>query len=120
MDVDIPARLNAALARTNISQQTLARRLGVGKSTVSHWVNGHREISIEIAGRIAEALRVEEGGVELHVNAAWLAFAMGEMLIPVPIKSPTRKPRTSTRTKPLPKPRTPRRALPSPLAPTGT
>lgn len=93
-----------ALAAKRLTQAALAEHLGVNPATVNHWIKGRRKLTIEDVARIA---------VFLEVDPAVIAF-------PPMQSAPTRKPRTSTRTKPLPKPRTPRRALPQPLAPTGT
>ena len=94
--------LEAALAAKKTTQAALAEHLGVNPSAVNHWIKNRRKLTIEDVVRIA---------VFLGIDPATIAF---------PTATPTRKPRTSTRTKAVAKPRTPRRALPSPLAPTGT
>ena len=82
-----------ALAAKKTTQAALAEHLGVNPATVNHWIKGRRKLTIEDVARIA---------VFLGIDPATIAF---------PTATPTRKPRTSTRTKAVAKPRTPRRAL---------
>lgn len=49
-------RIEFELKRKNMSQKDLATRLGVSEVTVSRWLNGERDPSIETLNRIAGEL----------------------------------------------------------------
>lgn len=49
-------RIEFELKRKNMSQKDLATKLGVSEVTVSRWLNGERDPSIETLNRIADEL----------------------------------------------------------------
>lgn len=55
----IAKRLQIALTEANISQQELSEKSGVGKSSISHYVNGTHAPSNISAGKMAAVLDVE-------------------------------------------------------------
>lgn len=56
-------RLRKILAEKNMTAQELANRSGVGKSSISHYINGNNEPHTLNAGKMADVL---------GVNAMWL------------------------------------------------
>lgn len=56
-------RLREALEDANISQQELADKSHIGKSSISHYINGSNEPRNKTAYKLAEVLKV---------NPAWL------------------------------------------------
>ena len=52
-------RLQFALSNANMSQQELVDKSGVGKSSISHYINGSHAPSNISAGKIAKVLGVE-------------------------------------------------------------
>lgn len=52
-------RLQFALSNANMSQQELVEKSGVGKSSISHYINGSHAPSNISAGKIARVLGVE-------------------------------------------------------------
>ena len=56
-------RFRIAMSNANISQQELAEKSGIGKSSISHYVNGSNEPGNKAAYAIASVLKV---------NPAWL------------------------------------------------
>lgn len=52
-------RLQFALSNANMSQQELVEKSGVGKSSISHYINGSHAPSNISAGKIAKVLGVE-------------------------------------------------------------
>ena len=50
------AKLNDALRKAGMSQSELARRIGVTRGAVNHWVTGRAEISMEHLLKIAKVL----------------------------------------------------------------
>lgn len=52
-------RLQIALSNANMSQQELVEKSGVGKSSISHYINGSHAPSNISAGKIAKVLGVE-------------------------------------------------------------
>jgi phage repressor protein C with HTH and peptisase S24 domain len=56
----------------NISQQDLADRLKISKSTIRNIEAGNQKIPLELAEKIEQ---------EYNVNARWLLFGKGEMLL---------------------------------------
>lgn len=56
MDVDA---LKKAISGLGISQNELARRLGVSSATVSFWVRGYREPSLKVFKRMCKELGIE-------------------------------------------------------------
>lgn len=92
-------RLTAALVAQDVSQQALAERLGVARSAVSQWVNGHRKLDVE---------RIESIAAALGVRSSWLAFGEGPMVegeapAPPPPPAPKARPRAAAARKPTPK-----------------
>jgi transcriptional regulator with XRE-family HTH domain len=61
MDVLAGNTLRSYRRAAGMSQQQLARRLGVGQSIVSHWEKGTREPSAETMGHIEEVLGLPRG-----------------------------------------------------------
>ena len=56
MNESVRNRIEMQLRLKKMSQKDLAERLGVTEVTVSRWLNGERDPSIETLNRIAEAL----------------------------------------------------------------
>lgn len=56
---DIPARLRAALERSEKTARQVADQIGVSESTVSLWLSGRRNPRVENLKKIAAALGVE-------------------------------------------------------------
>lgn len=56
MKESVRRRIEFELKRNNMSQRDLAARLGVSEVTVSRWLSGERDPSIETLNRIAEVL----------------------------------------------------------------
>ncbi|MGN0730972.1 MAG: helix-turn-helix transcriptional regulator [Treponema sp.] len=56
MQESVRRRIEFELKRNNMSQKDLAKRLEVSEVTVSRWLNGERDPSIETLNRIADAL----------------------------------------------------------------
>lgn len=56
-------RIRLAMDRMNLSQQELANRCAIGKSSISHYVNGTNEPGNKAAYILAQVL---------NVNPAWL------------------------------------------------
>jgi transcriptional regulator with XRE-family HTH domain len=54
-------RIGQSLVEQGVSATELAKRLGVSRSLVSHWVAGRRDPSAEVLRRIAEVLHVDSG-----------------------------------------------------------
>lgn len=52
-------RLQLALSNANMNQQELVEKSGVGKSSISHYINGSHAPSNISAGKIAKVLGVE-------------------------------------------------------------
>lgn len=52
-------RLQIALSNANMSQQELVEKSGVGKSSISHYINGSHAPSNISAGKMAKVLGVE-------------------------------------------------------------
>ena len=52
-------RLQIALSNANMNQQELVEKSGVGKSSISHYINGSHAPSNISAGKIAKVLDVE-------------------------------------------------------------
>ena len=92
-------RLAAAMARKGVSQTELGEHVGRTQGTVSLWCADKRMPDATLIAQVATFLEVDPG--ELTYGTARTATATA--------KRPPAK-----------KARTPRRALPSPLAPTGT
>lgn len=61
MVTPLSVRLRDALAKSGISHKALADQLEVGRSTVTHWVSGRAEPSIEAVEQIARVLGVDPG-----------------------------------------------------------
>jgi len=56
MQESVRRRIEFELKRNNMSQKDLATRLGVSEVTVSRWLSGERDPSIETLNRIADVL----------------------------------------------------------------
>ena len=56
MNESVRNRIEMQLRLKKMSQKDLAEKLGVTEVTVSRWLNGERDPSIETLNRIAEAL----------------------------------------------------------------
>ena len=56
MNESVRNRIEERLKAKKMSQKDLAEKLGVTEVTVSRWLNGERDPSIETLNRIAEAL----------------------------------------------------------------
>ena len=56
MNESVRNRIEMQLRLKKMNQKDLAERLGVTEVTVSRWLNGERDPSIETLNRIAEAL----------------------------------------------------------------
>lgn len=56
-------RLSLALSNANMSQQELSAKANIGKSSISHYINGSHAPSNLSAGKIAKVL---------NVNPVWL------------------------------------------------
>lgn len=52
-------QINKRLRALNIDQRELARRIGINESTLSRYMNGHRDPSYRLIFRMAEALDCE-------------------------------------------------------------
>lgn len=72
-------RLSYILALRDMSAQELANRSGVGKSSISHYINGSNEPHNKNAGMMATVLRV---------NPQWLMGFDVEMEDSIPHRSP--------------------------------
>jgi len=62
-DNQLAKRLKQAMREAHLTQEDLAKRLGVSRSLVGHWTNGQRAPDSDAVGRIANSLQVD---------AAWL------------------------------------------------
>lgn len=51
---EIGARISEALTRTGLSQRQLARQMGKGSSTITGWVNGKTQPSLEELAEICD------------------------------------------------------------------
>lgn len=56
MNKSVINRIEMQLKRKNMSQRDLAKKLGVSEVTVSRWLSGDRDPSIDTLNKIAEAL----------------------------------------------------------------
>lgn len=56
MNKSVINRIEMQLKRKNMSQRDLAEKLGVSEVTVSRWLSGDRDPSIETLNKIADAL----------------------------------------------------------------
>lgn len=54
MDVKIVERLNYLMKIESITQYALAKKLGICQSTVSNWLHGKKEPSIESLWKLAD------------------------------------------------------------------
>lgn len=55
------AELRAEMARKNMNQTQLARRINRSKNTVNNIVNGHTKCSLDLANSICDALGIDSG-----------------------------------------------------------
>lgn len=61
-------RLRDELNKQNISQSTLARKIGLDRSSITHYLNGKVQPSLLVLFRIAEALDVDADYLMGHTN----------------------------------------------------
>lgn len=54
--VNLAPKLRRAMRRANVTQAALARRVDVGRSTVSAWVHGKAKPRLDTLDRIARVL----------------------------------------------------------------
>ena len=62
---ELGKQLKEARAGANLSQEELAKRIGVSRQTISNWENGRSEPDLETLGRIAELLGVEKPEISI-------------------------------------------------------
>ena len=69
-DTALAKRIQSAFDAASLTHAAVAARLGVGRTTVTHWCSGRCEPSVEDLGRLAEIA---------GVSPMWLAWGQGEM-----------------------------------------
>lgn len=85
-------RLEAELVAAGKTQAELALFMGVNPSTVSHWVNGRRKLTIDDVEKIAEFLGIDPSKI------AWGTFGT---IVEPPAKGSARKPAVKKTAKPV-------------------
>ena len=61
-------RLQEELSKQNISQSSLARKIGLDRSSITHYLSGKVQPSLIVLFRIAEALDVDADYLMGHTN----------------------------------------------------
>lgn len=61
MEKTVGDRLSAILKEKNMTSRELADKAGVSPTWVSYLINGKRDLSDEVKGKLAEALEVDWG-----------------------------------------------------------
>lgn len=66
MNIDYPSTIRKLRAKLNVSQQELAKLLGVAFSSVNRWENGHHEPTIIAKEKLKELFK--QNNIEVKVN----------------------------------------------------
>jgi transcriptional regulator with XRE-family HTH domain len=80
--MDLSGRLRMAVALRREPRTTVAKRLGIARSTLVNWCNGLTAPTVEQVRSLAQLLNVSD---------SWLAFGSGDMLVESAEPTPARQ-----------------------------